>query len=58
MNRYLLAGVACSLLVLAGDLIAQAPMKSGPQAGDRNNRRGFSPTWVTGPCSGKHLCPV
>jgi hypothetical protein len=58
MNRSLLAGVACSLVVIAGDLSAQEPLRSGPPVGAPNNRRGFSPQWVTGPCAGKHLCPV
>ena len=58
MNRSLLAGVAYSLFVIAGELIAQEPLRSGPQVGAPNNRRGFSPNWVTGPCAGEHLCPV
>jgi hypothetical protein len=58
MSRCLLAGVACSLLVFAGDLNASEPLRSGPQVGSHNDRDGFVPKWVTGPCAGKRLCPV
>jgi hypothetical protein len=58
MNRYLFAGVAFSLFVFVGDLIAQDALRSGPPIGAPNNRRGFSPNWVTGPCADKQLCPV
>lgn len=58
MSRILLAGVTCSLLVLVGDLNADEPLRSGPPVGAANDRRGFSPKWVTGPCAGKRLCPV
>jgi hypothetical protein len=58
MSRCLLTGVACSFLAFAGDLIAGEPLRSGPPVGAANNRSGFSPNWVTGPCSGQHLCPV
>jgi len=57
MSRCVLAGVACSFLVYA-DLNAVEPLRSGPPVGAANNRSGFSPKWVTGPCAGKHLCPV
>jgi hypothetical protein len=58
MPRCLLAGVACSLLVLPGDLNSSEPLKSGPQVGSANDREGFTPKWVTGPCAGNSLCPV
>jgi hypothetical protein len=58
MHRCLLTGVACSLLVFAGDLIATEPLRSGPPIGSPNDRDGFTPKWVTGPCAGKRLCPV
>ena len=58
MNRSLLSGVACCLFVMAGDLIPQEPLRSGPPVGAPNNRRGFSPKWVTGPCADRHVCPV
>lgn len=54
-----------SALLLAAVCIAGAapsrpypPLKSGPPAGARNNRRGFSPRWVAGFCAGQHCCPV
>jgi hypothetical protein len=58
MSRSLLAGVACSRLALAGDLNAGEPLRSGPPVGSANDREGFCPKWVTGPCAGKRLCPV
>ncbi len=57
MNRCLLVGVVFSL-VFAADLIAQEPLRSGPPVEAPNNRRGFTPKWVTGLCAGQHLCPV
>jgi hypothetical protein len=36
----------------------QVPLKSGPQVGAENNRRGFFPQWVTGPSAGQRRCPV
>src|SRR5947207_14051040 len=33
MNRSLLAGVTCSLFVIAGGLLAQEPLRSGPPVG-------------------------
>ncbi len=53
-----LAGAACAFLLLAGPLQADTPLRSGPQVGEGNDRRGFCPQWVTGPCAGKRLCPV
>lgn len=58
MSPRLLAGVACSVFFLAGALQASEPLRSGPPVGAPNNRSGFMPSWVTGPCAGKHLCPV
>ena len=58
MVRYQLSSVAIGLLLFAGQLIPSEPLRSGPQVGDPNNKRGFTPKWVTGPCAGKHLCPV
>jgi hypothetical protein len=49
---------ACALLMLAGPLQADSPLRSGPPVGSANDRRGFCPQWVTGPCAGKRLCPV
>jgi hypothetical protein len=53
-----LAGAACAFLLLAGPLQANGPLRSGPPVGSANDRRGFCPQWVTGPCAGKRLCPV
>jgi hypothetical protein len=58
MAPRLLASAVCALLVLAGSMQADAPLKSGPQVGSPNDRDGFTPKWVTGPCAGKRLCPV
>jgi hypothetical protein len=58
MAPRLLAGAACALLTLAGPLPADAPLRSGPPVGAANDREGFRPQWVTGPCAGKRLCPV
>jgi hypothetical protein len=52
-----LAGTACTLL-LAGSLHADTPLRSGPPVGSANDRDGFNPKWVAGPCAGKRLCPV
>jgi hypothetical protein len=51
------AFAACALLVHAAT-DAAAPLRSGPQVGSANDRDGFCPKWVTGPCAGKRLCPV
>jgi hypothetical protein len=43
--------------LLAGTALAD-DLKSGPQVGCENDRRGFRPEFVTGPAAGKSLCPV
>jgi hypothetical protein len=48
----------CALLLVAGSMSADAPLISGPQVGAGNDRDGFTPKWITGPCAGKRLCPV
>jgi hypothetical protein len=48
----------CALLVVAGGAPASTPLRSGPPVGSPNNRSGFLPTWVTGPCAAQRLCPV
>ena len=58
MAPRLLAGAAFAFLMLAGPVQADGPLRSGPQVGSANNRSGFCPQWVTGPCAGKSLCPV
>jgi hypothetical protein len=58
MAQRLLAGAACAFLMLAGPMQADSPLRSGPQVGAANNRNGFYPQWVTGPCAGQRLCPV
>jgi hypothetical protein len=43
----------------ASKVRAQAPLKSGPQVGEANDRGGFRPQYVAGPgCGGRSLCPV
>ena len=58
MTSRFTAGTALTVLLLAGSVLAEEPLKSGPQVGDRNNRRGFYPEWVAGPASGERRCPV
>ena len=58
MPPRMLAGSACAVLMLAGALRADGPLHSGPPVGSPNDRNGFFPQWVTGPCAGKRLCPV
>ena len=53
-----LAGVACAFLVLVGPVHGDTPLRSGPPVGSPNDRDGFRPQWLTGPCAGKRLCPV
>jgi hypothetical protein len=45
-------------LLLAGNVLADEPLKSGPPVGAKNNRQGFRPQFVAGPSVGKNLCPV
>ncbi len=53
-----------SILVLAVALLggsvlaADDGLKSGPQVGAGNDRRGFYPQWVSGPSAGERRCPV
>ena len=58
MPQRFLAGAVCAFFVLAGVMHADSPLRSGPPVGARNDRDGFFPKWVTGPCAGKRLCPV
>ncbi|MFO0969719.1 MAG: hypothetical protein U0793_29525 [Gemmataceae bacterium] len=58
MATRLLVSGACAFFMFAGALRADPPLRSGPQVGERNNRGGFCPNWITGPCAGKRLCPV
>jgi hypothetical protein len=44
--------------MLAGTAQADSRLRSGPPVGAANNRAGFFPQWVTGPCAGQNLCPV
>jgi hypothetical protein len=41
-----------------GNVRAEAPLKSGPPVGTENDRSGFRPQFVSGPCTGRRLCPV
>jgi hypothetical protein len=56
MTPRLIASVAVAVLLLGGNVQAEDPLKSGPQVGAKNNRRGFVPRYVTGP--GERRCPV
>lgn len=58
MAPRLLASATFALLVFTGTMLAESPLRSGPPVGSRNDRGGFLPQWVTGPCAGKRLCPV
>ena len=58
MTPRLIAGAALAALLLASAGLAEDPLKSGPQVGTRNDRDGFYPQWVAGPCSGQRRCPV
>jgi hypothetical protein len=58
MSPRFLAGAACAVLLLAGPVPADEPLRSGPPVGAANDRDGFLPQWVSGPCAGKRLCPV
>ena len=55
MSPRLIAGTALAIM-LAGNVLADNPLKSGPPVGARNNRSGFRPQFVTGP--GERRCPV
>jgi hypothetical protein len=58
MTPRLLASAALAALLLGGTVRAEDPLKSGPQVGAENDRRGFYPQWVTGPAAGQRRCPV
>jgi hypothetical protein len=58
MISRLVASAALAVLLSAGSVQAQGPLKSGPPVGTANDRSGFYPQYVTGPCAGQRLCPV
>jgi hypothetical protein len=58
MSARLIASAALTALLLTSSGLAETPLKSGPQVGERNNRRGFYPQWVAGPATGQRRCPV
>ena len=58
MTARLIATAALTALLLGGDTQAEAPLKSGPPVGAKNNRSGFLPQFVAGPSAGQSLCPV
>jgi hypothetical protein len=58
MSSRLIATAALGALLFAGNSLAENPLKSGPQVGERNNMRGFFPQWVAGPAAGQRRCPV
>jgi hypothetical protein len=53
-----LATAAVAVLLMAGTVLAENPLKSGPPVGARNNRGGFYPKFVAGPFAGQDRCPV
>lgn len=57
MTSPLLAGSMLAAF-LAGGPSAIVPLKSGPQVGCDNDRRGFRPNFVAGAAKGEKLCPV
>jgi hypothetical protein len=58
MSARLIAAAALGIVLFTGSGLAETPLKSGPQVGERNNRRGFYPQWVAGPAGGQRRCPV
>jgi hypothetical protein len=65
MTGRLISSAVLTAILFADTMQAHDPfkvdfpaLKSGPQVGARNNRRGFFPQHVTGPAAGKHVCPV
>lgn len=58
MTPRLIASAALAAVLFGGTVQAEAPLKSGPPAGARNNRSGFFPQFVTGPLAGQRTCPV
>jgi hypothetical protein len=58
MTSRLIAGAAFAVLLLGGNVRTDEPLKSGPQVGAENDRRGFRPQFVAGPIAGQSLCPV
>jgi hypothetical protein len=58
MTPRLIASATFAVLLLAGNVQADEPLKSGPPVGAKNNRQGFRPQFVAGPSVGKNLCPV
>jgi hypothetical protein len=58
MSARLIAAAALGVVLFTDIGLAETPLKSGPQVGDRNNKRGFMPQWVTGPAAGQRRCPV
>jgi hypothetical protein len=58
MPPRILTGAVCALLLLTSPALAGGPLRSGPPVGSANDRQGFLPQWVSGPCAGKRLCPV
>jgi hypothetical protein len=62
MTARLIVSAALVALLLGGDVPAKdparPPLHSGPPVGAKNNRSGFFPQFVTGPCAGQNLCPV
>jgi hypothetical protein len=58
MTHRIISTAAITVVLLAGSVPAEEPLKSGPQVGARNNRGGFYPNFVAGPFAGENRCPV
>jgi hypothetical protein len=58
MSARLFATAVLATVVFAGNAPAWEPLRSGPRVGSENDRSGFRPLLVTGPTTGKSLCPV
>jgi hypothetical protein len=50
--------LSLAAVLLAASPAAAGDLRSGPQVGAGNDRDGFFPQFVTGPVTGKRLCPV
>ena len=56
MNTFLASAVMSAALMVGP--YPEAPLKSGPPVGAKNNRGGFFPNLVAGPGAGERRCPV
>lgn len=58
MTPGIFVSAALLAMLVADPGPAAKVLKSGPPVGAKNNRGGFYPTLVTGPCAGERRCPV